>query len=162
MEKTDKYSAADLVMGILLIMAGIAVIYSSLQMKVYKTFLDAPGFFPLILGIIFNILGLLMIVSAARRKGHLHVFDIFSPLRFKAVIESIEFRRVSVLIFLMVVYIFVLIGRVHFTLATFLYLFFTFLFLKSTSVIKNLAISLVTALLVSALFTEIFSIPLPH
>ncbi|MBE3140015.1 MAG: hypothetical protein IMZ53_05465, partial [Thermoplasmata archaeon] len=53
MVKTDKMAAADLVMGIFLIAFGGVLIWASLNMKIYKTFLDAPGFFPFILGIIF-------------------------------------------------------------------------------------------------------------
>ena len=52
MEEMKKYGTADLIMGIFLIVFGVLLISASLQMKVYKTFLDAPGFFPLLLGII--------------------------------------------------------------------------------------------------------------
>ncbi|NLE15907.1 MAG: hypothetical protein GX626_08555, partial [Spirochaetales bacterium] len=66
MSQLKKTTTSDLVMGVLLIAFGIFLIVESLGMKVYNTFLDAPGFFPLILGIIFIVFGLVMLVGALR------------------------------------------------------------------------------------------------
>jgi hypothetical protein len=51
MEETKRIAAADLVMGVLLVIFGGYLIEASLKMKVYRTFLDAPGFFPLLLDV---------------------------------------------------------------------------------------------------------------
>ncbi len=161
MEETKRIAAADLVMGVLLVIFGGYLIESSLKMKVYRTFLDAPGFFPLLLGCIFIILGGMMTFTAIKRRGFHHLKRTFSGETFGALFRNAKFKRVMVLTGLMVVYIFGLIGRIHFTIATVIYLFLTFLFLKSTSIIKITIISVVTSLAISSLFTRVFHIPLP-
>jgi len=161
MKETNKFGAADLIMGVMLILFGGYLICASLSMKVYKTFLDAPGFFPLLLGIIFIVLGTMMVVSAIRRKGYAQIKQIFTRNNFTKIFKSIRFRRVMILITLMVIYIFILIGRVHFTLATAIYLFLTLFYLKSTTIIKIVLISIITSLAISGVFTIFFHIPLP-
>lgn len=161
MMKTDKMAAADLIMGIFLIVFGGFVIVASLNMKIYKTFLDAPGFFPFILGMIFIGLGTVMTLSSLRRKGLEQGKQDLKKFHLDSLFKSIRFQRVMTLIFLMVIYIFLLIGRLHFTLATALYLFFTLYYLKSASLIKIVIISIASALIISYSFSEFFKIPLP-
>ncbi|NBK26594.1 MAG: hypothetical protein EOM68_31860, partial [Spirochaetia bacterium] len=64
MSQKLKTTTSDLIMGILMLAFGIYLIVASLNMKVYSTFLDAPGFFPLILGIIFILFSLVMVIGA--------------------------------------------------------------------------------------------------
>jgi len=161
MVKTDKMAAADLVMGIFLITFGGVVIWASSNMKIYKTFLDAPGFFPFILGIIFVGLGAIMTSSSLHRKGYEDIRQSIKHFNLTHLSKNIEIRRVMVLIILMAIYIFVLIGRIHFTLATALYLFFTLYYLKSASLFKIIIISIVAAFVISTFFTKFFHIPLP-
>lgn len=161
MAKTNKMAAADSIMGIFLIIFGGLVTLSSLKMKIYRTFLDAPGFFPFILGIIFVILGIMMTLSSLQRKGHEQVKQSIKHFNLTHLFQSEQFRRVMILIILMMIYIFILIGRINFTLATALYLFFTLYYLKSTNLIKITIISIATAFIISVLFTEFFRVPLP-
>ncbi len=161
MIKTDKMAAADLVMGIFLIIFGGLVILASLNMKIYKHFLDAPGFFPFILGILFVLFGAIMISSSWRRRGYEQLKQGSKHFKLAHIVSNIQFQRVSVLIILMVLYIFILIDRVHFTLATALYLFFTLYYLKSASLGKIIVISVAAAFMISAFFTKFFHIPLP-
>lgn len=161
MVKTDRMAAADLVTGIGLILFGGVLILASLNMKIYKTFLDAPGFFPFILGIIFIGLGTVMTSSSLHRQGYQQVIQGLKNFDFTHILRNIQLQRVMILIFLMAFYIFILIDRINFTLATALYLFFTLYFLKSASLIKIILISIVSAFLISTFFVEFFHIPLP-
>lgn len=161
MDDVNKGSAADLIVSILLIIFGTVVIYASLNMRVYKTFLDAPGFFPLLLGIIFVFLGSLMLLLALRRKGIDQIKLLFTRDRMVGFFRHEQFSRVMILIGMMAIYIFGLLGRMHFAIATTLYLFATFWYLKSTSLVKNLLISVITAVAISLVFTQLFHIPLP-
>jgi hypothetical protein len=161
MEKMDKMAAADLMMGLFLIVFGGAAIRASLNMKVYKTFLDAPGFFPFILGIIFIFLGSIMTSSSWRRKGYEQIKSGLRKFKFTHLFQNIQVRRVMTLIVFMVIYIFILIDRIHFTIATALYLFFTLYYLKSANLIKIIIISITTSFLISTFFTRFFHIPLP-
>ncbi|NCC63939.1 MAG: tripartite tricarboxylate transporter TctB family protein [Spirochaetia bacterium] len=161
MSQLQKTTTSDLIMGVLLLGFGIFLIVEALGMRVYNTFLDAPGFFPLILGIIFIVFGIVMLIGAFRggsieaAKTTLHKDSLL------AMALKPTTKRVVILSFIMVVYIYGLIGRIHFTIATVLYLFVTFWYLKSTTLIKNIIISVVAALLISAVFQYVFKIPLP-
>lgn len=161
MDEKKKTIASDLVMGIFLVLFGIYLIISSLHMKIFKSFLDAPGFFPLLLGIIFIVLGIMMIVSAVKAGG---VSDLKASVKveeIKAHFRNDEVIRVFVLVVLMVVYIVGLVGRISFTVATFLYLAATMFYLKSTKWWAILIISAAAAVLTSLTFKYAFKIPLP-
>ena len=106
--EVNKNSAADLIMSFLLIISGGLIIFAALGMKVYKTFLDAPGFFPLILGVIFIVLGTFMLFSSIKRKGHEQVGAVFSKDSLKRFFTHDQFKRVMILIALMVIYIIVI------------------------------------------------------
>ena len=148
-------------MGVLLIAFGIFLIVESLGMKVYNTFLDAPGFFPLILGIIFIVFGLVMLVGALRGGSIEAAKNTFTKAALMKLFWNPQAKRVVILTFFMVVYIFGLIGRVHFAIATFLYLFVRVFDLKSTALVKNIIISAISALVIGAVFQYVFKIPLP-
>ena len=159
--EVNKNSAADLIMSFLLIISGGLIIFAALGMKVYKTFLDAPGFFPLILGVIFIVLGMFMLFSSIKRKGHEQMSAVFSKDSLKKFFTHDQFKRVMILIALMVIYIFGLIGRMHFAIATAIYLFFTLLYLRSSSIVKIIIISILSGVLICVVFTTFFNAPLP-
>ena len=161
MEQQKKTTTSDLIVGALLGVFGIYLIVAALNMKVYNTFLDAPGFFPLILGGIFLVFGVVMDIGALRAGGAESTKEAFSKQNLLTIVMDPQTKRVVILAALMVVYIYGLVGRVHFTLATFLYLFFTFLYLKSTKLHWNILISVIASVLISVVFRYVFAIPLP-
>ena len=161
MSQIKKTTASDLIMGVLLLAFGIYLIVESLGMKVFNSFLDAPGFFPFILGIIFCLFGIVMLIGAIRGGSVAATKSTFRKDSLIALFLSPESKRVVILSFFMVVYIYGLIGRIHFAIATFLYLVVTFWYLKSTTWLKNIIISVLSALLISAIFQYVFKIPLP-
>ena len=161
MSQRIKTTTSDLIMGVLMILFGIFLIVSSLNMKVYNSFLDAPGLFPFILGIIFEVFGIVMLVGALRGGSIEAAKTTFHKDSLAALFLSSQAKRVLILCFIMVVYIYGLIGRIHFSIATSLYLFVTFWYLKSTTIVKNIIISVIAAVVISAVFQYAFKIPLP-
>ncbi|WP_320121810.1 tripartite tricarboxylate transporter TctB family protein [uncultured Sphaerochaeta sp.] len=161
MSQIKKTTASDLIMGVLLLAFGIYLIVESLGMKVFNSFLDAPGFFPFILGIIFCLFGIVMVIGSLRGGSVAATKATFRKDSLIALFLNPESKRVVILSFFMVVYIYGLIGRIHFAIATFLYLVVTFWYLKSTTWLKNIIISVLSALLISAIFQYVFKIPLP-
>ncbi|MFA5698576.1 MAG: tripartite tricarboxylate transporter TctB family protein [Sphaerochaeta sp.] len=161
MEEQKKTTTSDLIMGVLLGIFGVYLMVAALNMKVYNTFLDAPGFFPLILGGIFLVFGVVMVIGSLKAGGVQSTKESFSKHNLLAIALDPQTKRVVILAALMVVYIYGLVGRVHFTLATFLYLFFTFLYLKSTKIHWNILISVIASVLISVVFRYLFVIPLP-
>lgn len=151
----------DLVMGILLIVFGIWVCIESLQMKIFSTFLDAPGLFPFILSILFVILGVMLLSSALRRKGLAAAKSILNAEFLTAFFKDEKTIRTLILIGLMAIYIFVLVGRVHFFIASVAYLVATMLYLKSTKLWKIIVISVIASALICVTFKYGFRIPLP-
>lgn len=161
MSQKTKTTTSDLVMGVILLIFGLYLIIDALGMKIYNSFLDAPGFFPFILGIVFSGFGVTMLVTSLMNGGVKEAQKTFKADNLARLILNDRTKRVMVLLAIMVFYIFILIGRINFTIATFAYLFITFFYLKSATLIKNIIISLLTALIISGVFKYLFIIPLP-
>ena len=56
-EQKKRNAAKDLASGVLLVFFGIYIVVDALNLKVYNTFIDAPGFFPTIVGSVIAVLG---------------------------------------------------------------------------------------------------------
>ena len=131
-EKKPRNAAKDLFCGVLLVLFGIYVIVDSLNMKVYNTFIDAPGFFPTLIGAVLLLLGGILAFIGFKLGGARELKEVFSGAFIKEFITSDSTIRVVILVAMMIVYIYVLLGRVHFIIATSIYLIANFLYLKAT------------------------------
>lgn len=145
-EKKNRNAAKDFFCGILLVLFGIYVIIDSLNMKVYNTFLDAPGFFPTIIGGVLVVLGAVLAFIGFKLGGAKELKEVLNAQFIKEFVASDSTVRVLILVAFMVWYIWILLGRLHFIDATTIYLFVTFMYLKAT---KNWAVSLIIAVAVS-------------
>ena len=133
-KKKERNAAKDLFCGILLVLFGIYIIVASLGMKVYNTFIDAPGFFPTIVGAVIVLLGGLLAFIGAKLGGFRELKEVCNGAFMKAFFTSDSTIRVVVLVAMMAVYIYILLGRMHFIIATSIYLIANFLYLKATKV----------------------------
>lgn len=131
-EKKGRNAAKDLFCGVLLALFGIYVIIESLNMKVYNTFIDAPGFFPTLIGAVIILLGGILAFIGFRLGGAKELKEVCNGAFLKQFVTSDSTIRVVILVAMMVVYIYVLLGRVHFIIATSVYLIANFLYLKAT------------------------------
>ena len=131
-EKKNRNAAKDLFCGLLLVLFGIYVIIASLNMKVYNTFIDAPGFFPTIVGAVMAILGGVLAFIGFKLGGARELKEVCTGGFLKQFITSDSTIRVIILVAMMFVYIYILLGRVHFIIATSIYLIANFLYLKAT------------------------------
>lgn len=156
-----RVAAGDLVFAVLLILFGLYVTHSAANMRVYQTILDAPGLFPFVLGLILTLLGVLLLVSALKVGGIAQLREMVHFEYLRGLVKGFGFQRVLVLTVLMIGYMFFLIGRVHFILATFIYLTLTFYYLKSSSSVRVLIIAAASSLLIGFSFRNLFGIPLP-
>ncbi len=146
-EKKDRTPAKDFVSGILLVILGLFILFDALHMKIYNTFLDAPGFFPTIVGSVIAVLGAVVAIIGFRLGGLSQLKEITGAKSLKSFITGEETIRVFILIVMMFIYIWVLLGRVHFIIATSIYLVANFLFLKAT---KQWWLSVIIAVVMSA------------
>lgn len=156
-----RISAGDLIFSVILIFSGLYVIYSAVNMRVFQTILDAPGLFPFVLGLIITLLGVLLLNTSIKTGGLVQIREMVTSGYWKEVKSRFGFQRVIVLILLMVIYIFGLIGRLHFTLATMIYLVVTFFYLKATGAVRILISAVLISLIIGYSFRNFFGIPLP-
>ena len=145
--KKERNAAKDFVSGILIVIFGIFILIDAMNMKIYNTFLDAPGFFPAIVGGVIIVLGAILAFIGFRLGGLNELKEVMNGAFLKQFITSDSTIRVLILIAIMVVYIWGLLGRMHFIIATSLYLVANFLYLKAT---KHWWISIIIAVAMSA------------
>ncbi len=131
-EKKSRNAAKDLFCGILLVLFGAYIIIDSLGMKVYNTFIDAPGFFPTIIGAVIVLLGAVLAFIGIKLGGARELKEVCNGAFLKQFFTSDSTVRVVILVAMMAIYIYVLLGRVHFIIATSVYLIANFLYLKAT------------------------------
>ncbi len=114
---------ADFLTSMILTAFGIAVTVMAFQMPTLAEKgqgpYAAPGLVPGFLGIIITILGAAMLIRSIIRKGHKAVVSGQGRGRF---LQEVGTRRMGLTILLAVLYGFSL-GRINFTLATFLFIF---------------------------------------
>ena len=139
-------AAKDLVCGALIALFGLYVLITSLNMKVYRTFFDGPGFFPAIVGTVMLLLGVILAVIGFKLGGMRQLGEVLNAKFLKEFVTSDSTVRILILIAMMAVYIYVLLGRVHFIIATSVYLIANFLYLKA---LKQWWVGVIVAVAVS-------------
>ena len=156
MEGQKKRNAAkDLLSGVLLVLFGIYIVVDALNLKVYNTFIDAPGFFPSIVGSVIAVLGGVLSFIALKLGGLRELKEVLNGESLKRFVASDSTLRVAILIAMMVIYIWVLLGRVHFIVSTSLYLIANFLYLKAN---ERWWVSVVIAVATSAIIYYTFKL----
>ena len=161
-EKKERNAAKDFVSGLLLVLFGIFILFDAMNMKVYNTFLDAPGFFPAIVGGVITILGAILAFIGYRLGGLAQLKEVLNGAFLKQFITSDGTVRVLILIAMMIVYIWGLLGRMHFIVATSIYLVANFLYLKATKQWwVSIIIAVITSVIVYYAFKLGFGISMP-
>ncbi len=157
-----KKSAADLFSGIVMVVLGVYIVIEALGMKVYNTFVDAPGFFPTIVGAIIAVLGAILAFIGCKLGGWSALRQTLTPTNLKAVVTRESTVRVLILVGMMVVYIWGLLGRIHFIASTSIYLAANFLYLKANKRWwLSIIIAVATAAIVYYAFKLGFGISMP-
>ncbi len=154
-ERKQRNAAKDFVSGILLVLAGILIVVDALHLKIYNTFIDAPGFFPTIVGSIIALLGAVLAFIGFKLGGAGELREVLNAKFLKAFFTGEGTVRVVILIAMMVIYIWVLLGRMHFILATSIYLTANFLYLKAN---RQWWLSIVIAVLTSVIVYYAFKL----
>ena len=154
-EPKQRNAAKDFVSGILLVLFGIFIIVNALNLKVYNTFIDAPGFFPTIVGAVIAVLGGVLAFIGLRLGGLTELKEVLNGEFLKQFFTSDSTVRVVILIAMMVVYIWGLLGRMHFIISTSIYLIANFLYLKAT---KYWWLSIIIAVATSAIVYYLFKL----
>ncbi|GHS86552.1 hypothetical protein AGMMS49957_04890 [Synergistales bacterium] len=160
MPKTQKLAGADFITAILLIILGVSFSVEALRMRVYQTFLISPGFFPLILGVLFVFFGLFLIYRSSRRGGFADAKRILTSDNLKKSLSSPVFKKGFTVFLLILAYV-ALLGKIEFVYLSIGYLIFTFLFLKAGKWYLIIPVAVVAPVLVQLAFVHLFRIPMP-
>ena len=170
--KESNMPKADFLMSILLFLFGIFVIILSSQMPnladQHVSPYSAPGVVPFILGIIFSFLGVVMLIRSIIRKGYLIKI---TGVEIKAWFKDLSTQRFLMTLLISVGYAMILLGRVHYLLATGIYMFlfvFMFEFKKGVKLLNQkktifqaLLLSVITSGSVYWVFRYLFLVNLP-
>ncbi len=154
-EQKKRNAAKDLASGVLLVFFGIYIVVDALNLKVYNTFIDAPGFFPTIVGSVIAILGGILAFIGLKLGGVREIKEVLNGRFLREFVTSDGTLRVLALIVMMVIYIWVLLGRIHFIAATSIYLIANFLYLKAN---KHWWVSVIIAVATSAIVYYTFKL----
>jgi len=118
----------------------------------------APGFLPLILSVGLIVMSLIILSIALRESDKIRFPGWGKVLSlFKSKDKLIMVAEIGLLL----LYAFVLIGNIHFTLATFIYLFLAMSMVRAASWYKILIISGVVSIAITYVFGNLLKVPLP-
>ncbi len=152
MDKKNREPALDAVFSILLIAFGIYIVITSLGLKYFNSFIDGAGFFPCIIGSCLTVFGIVLLYTAIRLGGFAQLKELVTGENIKAFFKNDTTIRVAILIAMMVIYMFVMIGNMHFILATSIYIFANYMYLdacKKIWVIPAWAVRAISAVVAS-------------
>ena len=171
----EKLRKADIITGICLILLGLAVIYGASRMPMTGTYggvknvwYVSPAILPIFIGTLIIIFSIGILIRAIKRGGHKGIVRYFSE-KAGGLMQNAEVRRIFMIWIWSSVYIFGLLGRINFYLASFLYLCpFMMLFyrpggrsLQIKHYISIAFLGLVLPLGVGYLFNKYLLVPLP-
>jgi len=170
--KQENMPKADFVVSILLMCFGVWIVIHSLQMPRFKELaadpMSVPGIVPGILGTVIIILSLIVFIRSLARKGYRLGLNRQTLNNF---LLDTSLQRMLLTIFICIVYGILLVGRLNYYVATFIFvLIFLILFQfrrseDSTARAKLLTLGVLQALLtagiVGAVFRYLFLVDLP-
>jgi len=154
-EQKPRNAAKDFASGLLLVALGVFIVVDALHLKIYNTFIDAPGFFPTIVGSVIAVLGGILAGIGFKLGGLRELREVLTGTYLKKFATSESTVRVVILIAMMVIYIWVLLGRMHFIISTSIYLIGNFLYLKAT---KHWWLSVIIAVATAAIVYYAFKL----
>ncbi len=152
----------DIVFGAVLVVLGIVFALQSYKMPWNGIsgggVMAAPGLLPLIVSLIIAVCGIILIVSAWKEGARISREDIKDVFR---TLGSRQAIRIYIMLLIIGAYIFGLVGRIHFALATFIFLAAFFLYVRAGKWWSCLILAAVVAAVISYAFGTLLSIPLP-
>jgi hypothetical protein len=124
----EKLRKADIVTGICLILLGLAVLYGASRMPMTGTYggvtnvwYVSPAVLPILIGILIILFSIGILIRAVNRGGHKDIVRFYLD-KTKKLPGNIEVHRILIIWVLSFIYIFGLLGKINFFIASFLYL----------------------------------------
>jgi len=161
--RKDSMAGIDFIISIILIVLSIGVSLWSLKMPRPEGWITAPGLFPLFLSVSTFFMALSLFASSLRNEG---LSQLIAKLRGFSInqftSERVKAKRTLWIIISIAFYIFVLIERIPFELATFIYLAPTlYVFWREGGWLKIILISIAVPLFMCNIFRVFFGTFMP-
>ena len=155
----------DLVASVIVFAFGLYSFLSGLQMCFFavtgtKVWYYSPGFLPAFIGLVLMILATIMFCKKYANGVRITNEDVHRT--FQKLFSFRNWRLITAIVFL-AIYVFLMIGRIPFAIATFLYLSVNFITFRTRNIAiwKLLLISAITTAAVYVFFGMVAAIPLP-
>ncbi len=160
--RKDDMAATDFLSGILLMGFSLVIILWSLKMPRFSGWSSAPGVLPLLLCTCTFFMSLSLLITSIKNEGHKILVMRYRALSLSRLIRHTKTKRSLGIIFLTALYVFVLLDRIPFELASFLYLMTTlYVFWRKGGWFKIILISLLVPFATSGIFRGLFVVFLP-
>jgi hypothetical protein len=171
----EKLRKADIVTSICLIILGLSVLYGASRMPMTGTYggvtnvwYVSPAVIPILIGSLIIIFSIGILIRSIRDGGHKGIIGYFSG-KMKGMSRNTEVKRIFIIWAWSSVYIFVLLGRINFYLASSMFLGpFMLMFYRPGSAslrFKHFAFILILCAIlpiaVGYLFNQYLLVPLP-
>ena len=154
--KKDPMSGIDFISSIIWIVFSLGMVRLSLKLPRPEGWGSAPGLIPLFVSTSMFFMGLGLLISSIKNKGFSQVSTVWRG------VNRIKAKRFLWIILLTAFYIFVLLDRVIFELASFIYLASVFyVFWKKGGWVKIIFISILLPFFASGVFGIIFEVFMP-
>jgi hypothetical protein len=163
-EKVKKIRDGDILISILMILGSSWAIYESLRMsyEVYfkgrATLYTVPGLFPFIVSLCILGGSIWVFINAIRSGGDL---KFLSPCALKKTFSSFKAFIPTIVMGLMWIYVFIFVGRIHFIIATFLFISLFMITFKATQWIRILLISALYSAAIVYFFSKVVGTQFP-
>ncbi len=152
----------DFISSIVLMAFSLVVGVWSLNMPRPGGWSSAPGLVPLFLAVCIFFMGLALLISSVRRGAAAALLGRLRRFSLNRFVSRVGVRRTFWIVLLTAVYVFVLLGRVLFELASFLYLVATLaLFWRKGGWLKIILVSVLLPIAVSLVFRVLFVVLMP-
>jgi hypothetical protein len=106
----------DLRVGCVVLVFGLYICWASFTMPMRGEFIESPGIFPGLMGILLVLFAAILIVKALKKGGRLHTIRIFASTI--SIVKSQEHRPVIMGVILPAIYVFVGIPLIGFYLSS--------------------------------------------
>lgn len=163
-EKVKKMRDADIPISILMILGSSWAVYESLRMshEVYSkgqaTLYTVPGLLPFIVSVCILGCSIWILINAIRAGGDL---KFLSPSALKRTFSSFKAFIPTIVMGLMWIYVFIFVGRIHFIIATFLFISIFMVAFKATRLIRILLTSALFSLAIVYFFSKVVGTQFP-
>ena len=146
----------DLVSGLFFLLTGLTFIVGSFYYVTWDRYGPGPGFFPLVLGVLFSVLCLVLVLVNVRdnNKDGVRELTASDTLALSSIGKTIAY-----MVLLFGFYLFF--NRLGCMVTIFLFMVITLLLFGKRSISVSLSLSVLTAMMVYVIFVRLLGVPLP-